>query len=77
MHYSDGTVIEPGDIVRIDGMHRGRVIASIDTGRYLPGQETWSYLESGIIVDTDFGGFVHYIAESADCLELVERMGSS
>jgi hypothetical protein len=36
MQYADGVVIEPGDIVRIDSAYRGCVVASMDTGRYLP-----------------------------------------
>jgi len=73
MQYSDGTSIEPGDIVRIDGRYRGRVVASMDSGRYLPGYESWSYLGRGIMVDTDFGGLVHYTAEATDSLDLTER----
>ena len=73
MRYSDGTVIEPGDIVRIDDRYRGRVIASMDTGRYLPGEESWSYLKAGIMVHTDFAGLVQYTDEATDTLELIER----
>ncbi len=73
MHYPDGTIIEPGDVVRIDGQYRGRVVASMDTRRYLPGHESWSYLPEGIMVDTDFGGLLHYTADASDPLELIER----
>lgn len=73
MKYRDGTTIEPGDLVQIDGAYRGRVVASMDTGKYLPGQEQWSYLGVGIMVDTDFGGMVHYTAEATDEMVLVRR----
>lgn len=66
MKYADGTAIRPGDLVRIDTMYRGRVIASMDSNEYLPGEDAWACLGRGIMVDTDFGGLVHYTAESAD-----------
>jgi hypothetical protein len=73
VHYSDGTTIEPGDIVRIDHDYRGTVVASMDTQRYLPGHEYWSHLPEGIVVDTDFAGLVHYTTDASDPLELIER----
>ena len=63
MKYADGTEIEPGDLVQIDWTYRGRVIASMDTDKYLPGEDAWSYLPTGIMVDTDFAGLVHYTSE--------------
>jgi hypothetical protein len=71
--YADGTTIEPGDVVRIDGKYSGRVLASMDTSKYLPGHEQWAYLGEGIMVDTNFGGLVHYKEDATDELELVER----
>ena len=73
MNYSDGTVIEPGDIVQIDGAYRGKVLASMDTKRYLPGEEGWDYLGVGIMLDTDFGGRVHYTEQATDELVLIAR----
>ncbi len=73
MTYPDGRDIEPGDRVRIDGLYHGVVIASMDLGRYLPGAAHWAYLGRGIMVDTDFGGLVHYIDEATDELVLIER----
>lgn len=69
MRYPNGTVIELGEIVRIDDRYCGRVTASMDTGRYLPGEESWSYLEAGIMVHTDFAGLVHYTDEATDALD--------
>jgi hypothetical protein len=76
MKYADGTEIEPGDVVQIDGAYRGVVVASMDTGKYLPGQEGWGYLGQGIMVDTDFGGLVHYTTEATDELVLFDRPGA-
>ena len=73
MRYADGTTIEPGDIVQIDGVYRGKVLASMDTKRYLPGEEGWDYLGVGIMIDTDFGGRVHYTEDGTDELVLVQR----
>lgn len=73
MKYKDGQDIEPGDAIRIDAIYRGKVVASMDTGRYLPGQEGWAYLGEGIMVDTDFGGLVHYTREASDDFVLIER----
>ncbi|MGH2548538.1 MAG: hypothetical protein ACREPX_02570 [Rhodanobacteraceae bacterium] len=77
MRYDDGQLIEPGDIVQIDGCYRGLVVASMDTQSYLVGQEGWAYLGSGIMVDTDFGGMVHYTSEASDELVLIERPAKS
>jgi hypothetical protein len=71
--YADGTEIKPGDIVQIDGVYRGRVLASMDTKKYLPGEESWDYLREGIMVDTDFAGRVHYTEETRDDFVLSER----
>lgn len=77
MRFDDGQDIAPGDYIRVAGTYRGRVVASMDTGEYLPGQEEWAYLREGMMVDTDFGGLVHYTAPAADRLELIERACSS
>jgi len=73
MKYKDGQDIEPGDIIQIDTIYRGKVVASMDTDRYLPGQEGWADLGEGIMVDTDFGGLVHYTREASDDFALIER----
>lgn len=73
MKYANGSDIEPGDIIQIASIYRGKVIASMDTGRYLPGEDGWAYLREGIMVDTDFGGLVHYTAETAEDFVLLER----
>lgn len=73
MKYANGTEIEPGDLVQIDVKYRGRVVASMDTNKYLPDQEHWAYLGHGIMVDTDFGGLVHYTSDATDDLVFLQR----
>lgn len=73
MKYADGTDIRLGDVIQIDVDYRGRVIASMDTGEYLPGEDRWAYLDAGIMVDTDFGGLVHYTSETAGDFVLIRR----
>jgi len=73
MNYEDGILVEPGDVVRIDRRDRGRVVASIDTGKYLPDNESWAYLGEGIMVETEFAGLVHYTTKTTDTIELLER----
>lgn len=73
MKYPDGSEIKPGDLIQIDLKYRGRVVASMDTNEYLPGEDSWAYLGIGIMVDTDFAGLVHYTSETADEFVLVQR----
>ena len=77
MNYADELLIEPGDLVLVDGADRGRVVASIDTGKHLPGHDGWAYLREGIMVDTDFAGLVHYTAQTVDTIALLERKAAS
>lgn len=44
MKYEDGTAIQAADPVSISESHQGKVIASMGTGQYLAGQESWGYL---------------------------------
>ena len=62
MKYKDGQIVRAGDIVQIDDLYRGVVVASIEDKSYLPGYEEreWDYLESGALIDTNFAGLVHY-----------------
>ncbi|KAB7771349.1 hypothetical protein [Xanthomonas maliensis] len=71
MRYADGQEARAGDLIQIDSRYRGTVIACMDSADYLPGQESWAYLGSGIMVDTDFAGLVHYDQETAATEELV------
>ena len=60
MQYPDGTEVLAGDLVAIDEKYRGTVVAAIDSRSFLASHEKWVYLGSGVVIDTDFGGFVHY-----------------
>ncbi|KLD71455.1 hypothetical protein [Xanthomonas pisi] len=71
MRYPDGQEAKAGDLVQIDTLYRGMVIACMDTDDYLAGCEDWSYLRSGVMVDTDFAGLVHYDQESALAEDMV------
>lgn len=72
MKYKDGQQVLTGDIVQIAGKYRGLVIAAIDDKSYLSGSEHWEYLGAGAMIDTDFGGLVHY-PEDDEELVLVRR----
>jgi hypothetical protein len=62
MQYRDGQDIRPGDVVSIAQKYRGTVVGCIDTAQYCSphSHAQWGYLGSGLMVDTDFGGLVHY-----------------
>jgi hypothetical protein len=77
LNYADGLAVEPGDLVLVGGTDRGRVVASIDTGKHLPGHDGWAYLRQGIMVDTDFAGLVHYTAQTIGTIALLERKSAS
>ncbi|HJQ97541.1 MAG TPA: hypothetical protein VJ826_04450 [Candidatus Polarisedimenticolaceae bacterium] len=55
-----------GDVVSI-GNGKGVVVACIDTAEYSAEhpREQWSYLLGGVMIDTDFGGLVHYPDQDA------------
>lgn len=62
MNYADGNEARVGDSVAIDEKYRGTVVAVLDRGEFAldyPAEE-WSYLANGVLIDTDFGGLVHY-----------------
>jgi hypothetical protein len=78
VRYASGQDVLPGDIVRIDTKYRGIVVGCIAEELYLPPHtaEQWGYLNGGAMIDTDFGGLVHYPAESDladDEIELISR----
>jgi hypothetical protein len=77
MNYADGLLVEPGDLVLVDGTDQGRVVVSIDTGKHLPGYDGWACLREGIMVDTDFAGLVHYTAQTVSTIVMLERMAAS
>jgi hypothetical protein len=62
MHYPDGEEIRVGDVIAVDRKLHGTVVGCIDTAQYREPQVAaqWHNLRSGVIVDTKFGGLVHY-----------------
>ena len=62
MNYEDGRSIELGDVITIDVQYRGTIVGIIERELYQAPHthSQWGYLRSGLIVDTDFGGVVHY-----------------
>jgi hypothetical protein len=78
MNYCDGQAIRVGDLVAINSQYRGTVVGCVEDRTFLPplkGDE-WDYLRTGIMVDTDFGGLVHYpdaAAIAQEGIELLER----
>lgn len=66
MKYEDGTEMKLGDKVLISEKYHGVIVADIDNAEYLESnpKEQWEYLGSGVIIDTDFGGLVHYQQEN-------------
>ncbi|QPJ62782.1 MAG: hypothetical protein G3M70_13210 [Candidatus Nitronauta litoralis] len=77
MNYLDGQEIRLGDKVvfpREVPDSYGIVVFSIDTDEYSAEypKKGWEYLEKGVMIDTTWGGLVHY-SEPSDEFELVER----
>jgi len=78
MRYHDGQPIHVGDVVTIDVRHEGTVVACIDDGVFLhpDTKEQWTHLHDGVLIDTSFGGVVHYADEAAleaDHVRLAQR----
>lgn len=75
MRYADGNEARIGDVIAIDDQYRGVVVACIDRGEYTDAHPAaqWSSLGKGILVDTDFGGLVHYPDEKNEHMVLVRR----
>ena len=73
MFYRGGEEARAGDAVLIGGVHKSVVVASIDHGSFLPGYEGWEYLGQGVLIDTPFGGLVHYPEPLGEVIELLQR----
>jgi hypothetical protein len=67
MRYHDGQPIHVGDVVTIDVRHEGTVVACIEDGIFLHPDTShqWTHLRDGVLIDTTFGGVVHYPDEAA------------
>ncbi|MFK8012431.1 MAG: hypothetical protein AB8B80_10345 [Marinicellaceae bacterium] len=77
MKYTDGNEAKVGDHVRISGIYKGVVVANMDSDKYSHDhpKEQWSHIRSGVMIDTDFGGLVHYEQDSlvGETIELMQR----
>ena len=62
MEYRDGNTALIGDTIELDGGHTGKVVCVIADSQFSEQypKEKWAYLKHGILVDTTFGGLVHY-----------------
>jgi len=79
VRYASGQEVLPGDTVRIDTRYRGTVVGCIAESKSLPPHtaDEWAFLKTGVMIDTDFGGLVHYPDESdlaEDQIELIGRL---
>lgn len=63
MHrYADQRPMIIGDVVEIPGCGRGKIVAIVDQKKFseeYPAEE-WLYLESGLLLEMDDMGLVHY-----------------
>lgn len=74
-YLSNGEMIEVGDPVIVEGGVRGRVVCDYDRRNCLDGYERWlttktlvggGNLSSGIMVETNELGFLHYPVEDVE-----------
>src|SRR5688572_850251 len=75
VRYSDYNEAKLGDEVAIDDIYKGVVVACVDTDEYSAScpREEWAHLGTGIVVDTNFGGLVHYPDGDHEHIVLVKR----
>jgi hypothetical protein len=76
--YSDSLEVCVGDRVRFSSDGTGVVVACIDRDEFSPGhpREQWARLGGGVLIDTSFGGLVHYPDQEAldtEGISLVSR----
>ena len=62
MNYMDGQKIRVGDTVKLWEGCSGVVVCSMDDDEYTPEypREEWSYLKTGVMIDSDQAGLIHY-----------------
>lgn len=82
MRYRTGQDVRVGDVVSIDTQYAGVVVwcEETDAADLGPEDQDWSYLGAGVMINTDFGGLVHYPDEATladDDVELVRRRGDT
>ena len=74
MNYVDGQKIRVGDKIKLWAGCSGLVVCSMDDDEYSPEypKEEWSYLKTGVLIDSDQDGLIHY-PRLTDKLELMAR----
>ena len=74
MNYLDGNTAKIGDIVEIKGGYYGEVVCNIESGEYSPSftRNEWSYLNNGLLLNTNFAGLVHY-TKNTELIRLVRH----
>lgn len=62
MNYENGTAVLVGDRVGLGGGMTGVVVAVLDAGEFSAGYpaEDWSYLRTGVLIESPQAGVVHY-----------------
>lgn len=77
MNYVDGQKIRVGDKVKLWEGCSGVVVCSMDDDEFAPEypREEWSYLKTGVMIDSDQAGLIHY-PRLADKLQLIARKQS-
>lgn len=78
MTYPDAVEVRVGDIVSFGVAGQGKVVACMYRGEYSAShcREEWSYLGTGVMIDTTFGGLIHYPDQASldsEHASLVER----
>ncbi len=74
MNYPSGERVELGDVLKLWEGCYGVVVCSIDDSEYSPKytKDDWSYLKSGVLIDSDQAGVTHY-TQPESSFELVRR----
>lgn len=74
MHYPTGEVVRLGDRVTLGESEPapGIVVADMDGSEYSTGNEGWSYLKQGVMIEFKTYGLIHYV-EPEEGLVLVAR----
>jgi hypothetical protein len=74
MNYLSGERVKLGDVLQLWDGCQGVVVCSIDDGEYSAKYPIadWSYLKSGILIDSDKAGLIHCIQPESS-FELLRR----
>lgn len=74
MKYSDGQQIWVGDKVTVWEGCVGTIVCSLDDNEYSQdfSKADWEYLKTGVLVDTDKAGLIHYPTDDHS-LQLLQR----